>query len=45
MKTYLETQYKYEFDKLFKIAHEIEPWYDVDKVKSYAVYNLDKRYR
>lgn len=38
MKTYLENQYEYEFDKLFKIAHEIEPWYSVDKVKSYAVY-------
>ncbi len=38
MKTYLENQYEYEFNKLFKIAHEIEPWYSVDKVKSYAVY-------
>lgn len=38
MRTYLETQYEHEFDKLFKIAHEIEPWYTVDKVKSYAVY-------
>lgn len=38
MKTYLQNQYEYEFDKLFKIAHEIEPWYSVDKVKSYAVY-------
>lgn len=38
MRTYLENQYEYEFDKLFKIAHEIEPWYDVDKVKDYAVY-------
>ena len=37
-KTYLENLYEYEFDKLFKIAHEIEPWYVVDKVKSYAVY-------
>lgn len=38
MKTYLKNQYEYEFDKLFKIAHEIEPWYSVDKVKDYAVY-------
>lgn len=38
MRTYLENQYEYEFDKLFKIAHEIEPWYTVDKVKDYAVY-------
>ena len=38
MKTYLQNQYEYEFDKLFKIAHEIEPWYSVDKVKDYAVY-------
>ena len=38
MKTYLENLYEHEFDKLFKIAHEIEPWYTVDKVKSYAVY-------
>lgn len=38
MKTYLQNQYEYEFDKLFKIAHEIEPWYSVDKVKAYAVY-------
>lgn len=38
MGTYLENQYEYEFDKLFKIAHEIEPWYTVDKVKDYAVY-------
>lgn len=38
MKTCLEHLYEYEFDKLFKIAHEIEPWYTVDKVKSYAVY-------
>lgn len=38
MKTYLEQQYYEAFDKLFKIAHEIEPWYSVDKVKSYAVY-------
>lgn len=38
MRTYLENQYEYEFDKLFKIAHEIEPWYSVDKVKDYAVY-------
>lgn len=38
MKTYLQNQYEYEFDKLFKIAHEIEPWYSVDKVKSYAIY-------
>ena len=36
MRTYLENQH--EFDKLFKIAHEIEPWYTVDKVKDYAVY-------
>lgn len=38
MKTYLENLYEHEFDKLFKIAHEIEPWYTVDKVKDYAVY-------
>lgn len=38
MKTYLKNQYEYEFDKLFKITHEIEPWYSVDKVKDYAVY-------
>lgn len=38
MKTYLEQQYYEAFDKLFKIAHEIEPWYDIDKVKDYAVY-------
>lgn len=38
MKTYLEQQYYDAFDKLFKIAHEIEPWYDIDKVKDYAVY-------
>ena len=38
MRIYLENQYEYEFDKLFKIAHEIEPWYTVDKVKDYAVY-------
>ena len=38
MRTYLENQYEYEFDKLFKIAHEIEPWYTVNKVKDYAVY-------
>ena len=38
MKTYLENLYEHEFDKLFKIAHEIELWYTVDKVKSYAVY-------
>lgn len=38
MKTYLEQQYDSAFDKLFKIAREIEPWYDVDKVKDYAVY-------
>lgn len=37
MKTYWE-QYYDTFDKLFKIAHEIEPWYDIDKVKDYAVY-------
>jgi hypothetical protein len=38
MKTYLENLYEHEFNKLFKIAHEIEPWYTVDKVKDYAVY-------
>lgn len=38
MRTYLENQYEYELDKLFKIAHEIESWYSVDKVKDYAVY-------
>lgn len=38
MKTYLEQQYYEAFDKLFKIAHEIEPWYDINKVKDYAVY-------
>lgn len=38
MKTYLEQQYYEALDKLFKIAHEIEPWYDIDKVKDYAVY-------
>lgn len=38
MRTYLRNKYEYEFDKLFEIAHEIEPWYSVDKVKSYAVY-------
>lgn len=38
MRTYLQNQYEYEFDKLFKIAHEIEPWYDIDKVKDYAIY-------
>ena len=38
MGTYLDNQYEYEFDKLFKIAHEIESWYTVDKVKDYAVY-------
>lgn len=38
MKNYLRDKYEYAFDKLFKIAHEIEPWYDVDKVKDYAVY-------
>lgn len=38
MRTYLENLYEHEFDKLFKIAHEIEPWYTVDKVKDYAVY-------
>lgn len=38
MGIYLENQYEYEFDKLFKIAHEIESWYSVDKVKNYVVY-------
>lgn len=38
MKTYLEQQYYEALDKLFKIAHEIEPQYDIDKVKDYAVY-------
>ena len=38
MKTYLEQQYHDALDKLFKIAHKIEPWYDIDKVKDYAVY-------
>ena len=38
MRIYLENQYEYELDKLFKIAHKIKSWYSVDKVKDYAVY-------
>lgn len=38
MRIYLENQYEYELDKLFKIAHEIKSWYSVDKVKDYAVH-------
>ena len=45
MKTYLENLYEHEFNKLFKIAHEIEPWYTVDKVKKLCGLYLDKRYR
>ena len=30
--------YKRMYDDLWDVAHEIQPWYDVDKVKWYSVY-------
>lgn len=26
------------YDELWRLAHELEPWFDIDKVKSHAVY-------
>lgn len=26
------------YNELWKLAHELEPWFDIDKVKPYSVY-------
>lgn len=26
------------YDELWNLAHELSPWFDIDKVKSYSVY-------
>lgn len=33
-----DDQYMKLYNELWEIAHEIQPWYDVDKVKWYSVY-------
>lgn len=33
-----DNEYMRLYKELWEIAHEIQPWYDVDKVKWYSVY-------
>ena len=36
--TELEIRYNGMYNELWNLAHELQPWFDIDKVKSYSVY-------